>query len=110
MDMISSLSSGLTNTIKDVLGLTVVIVGYGWMVDHLALFEIEATWMLYVLAFIGKDFAGYWGHRIEHKVNRFWNRHLIHHSSEEFNLSCALRQTVSSFFGIFFFLYLPMLL
>ncbi len=108
MDTISSLSSGITNTLKDVLGLTVVIFSYGFLVEHLAVFEIETTWVLFVLAFILKDFAGYWTHRFEHVINVFWNRHIIHHSSEEFNLACALRQSVSTFFGIFFFLYIPM--
>ncbi len=107
MDTISSLSSGMTNSIKDVLELTVIIVSYGWMVDHLAVFDIQSSLVLYVIAFIGKDFAGYWVHRWEHKINLFWNRHIIHHSSEEFNLSCALRQSISGIFGIFFFMYLP---
>ncbi len=108
MDTISSLSSGLTNTLKDVLGLTVIIISYDFLVGHLALFDIKTTWLLYVLAFIGKDFAGYWTHRFEHVINIFWNRHIIHHSSEEFNLPCALRQTVSTFFALFTFLYIPM--
>jgi alkylglycerol monooxygenase len=108
MDTISSLSSGITNVIKDVLGLTVVIVSYGWMVEHLAIFNIQSTLSLYVLAFIGKDFAGYWGHRFEHTINLLWNRHIIHHSSEEYNLSCALRQNISVVFSIFFFLYIPL--
>lgn len=107
-DTISSISSGLTNVIKDILGLVVIIVSYGFMVDHFALFHFENTILLYILAFIGIDFAGYWGHRFEHVFNILWNRHIIHHSSEEFNLACALRQNVSVFFAIFFFLYLPL--
>lgn len=107
-DTISSLSSGMTNTIRDVLGLTVVILSYSWMVDHFAVFDIKSSVALYILAFIGKDFVGYWSHRFEHVINVFWNRHLVHHSSEEFNLACALRQSVSNIFGIFFFLYIPM--
>lgn len=110
MDTISSLSSGITNTLKDVLGLTITILAYGYMVDHIALFDIKTTWVLVVLAFIGKDFAGYWTHRFEHTINVLWNRHIIHHSSEEFNLACALRQNVSTIFGIFFFLYIPLAL
>jgi len=108
MDTISSLSSGMTNAIKDVLELTIIIISYGWMVDYLAIFDIQSTISLYILAFIGKDFAGYWGHRFEHKINLLWNRHIIHHSSEEYNLACALRQNVSVVFSIFFFLYIPL--
>ncbi len=104
VDMISSLSSGMTNIIKDVLGLSIAIVSYTWLVDKIALFDLRPVWYVYVLAFIAKDFAGYWIHRMEHSVNLFWNRHIIHHSSEEFNLSCALRQSISevfSFVGLF---------
>lgn len=108
MDTISSLSSGMTNTLKDVLGLTIIIVSYQWMYQHLALLDIQSEVWMYVLAFIGLDFAGYWSHRFSHVINIFWNRHIIHHSSEEFNLACALRQSVSEVFAVFFFLYIPM--
>ncbi len=103
-DMISSLTSGISNIVKDVLGLSIAIVSYAWLVDHIAIFEIGTQWYVFVIAFIAKDFAGYWIHRMEHTINVFWNRHIIHHSSEEFNLSCALRQSISevfSFVGIF---------
>ncbi|MBI5913778.1 MAG: sterol desaturase family protein, partial [Bacteroidetes bacterium] len=80
---------------------------YGWMVGHLAIFEIKATWLVFVLAFVAKDFAGYWMHRLEHTVNFLWNRHIIHHSSEEFNLSCALRQSISEVFTFITFFMLP---
>ncbi len=107
MDTLSSLSSGLTNSIKDVLGLTVVILSYRWVEARVGLFDIEATWYAYLIAFIGVDFAGYWSHRLQHKVNYFWNHHIIHHSSEEFNLGCALRQTVSAWFSLGFLFLFP---
>jgi hypothetical protein len=43
-------------------------------------------------------------------VNVFWNRHIVHHSSEEFNLACALRQSISAFVSVYFFLYIPLAL
>ena len=107
MDTLSSLCSGLTNIIKDVLGLTFIIISYGYMVEHLALFKMESSVMVYVIAFIGIDFAGYWVHRINHSINYFWNHHIIHHSSEEFNLACALRQSISNFFSISFIFLIP---
>ena len=108
MDVISSLSSGMTNTLKSMLGLGVIIVSYSWMYDHLAMLNIQSSLWLYILAFIGIDFASYWGHRFNHQINLFWNRHIVHHSSEEFNLSCALRQEISAMFGVYFFLSLPL--
>ncbi len=107
MDTVSSLSSGLTNIIKDSLGLVVVLVGYPFLVEHLALLEIEATWLVWLIAFIAIDFAGYWNHRLSHHVNIFWNQHVIHHSSEEFNLACALRQSISNLIGYFALLLIP---
>ena len=53
------------------------------------------------------DFAGYWVHRISHEYNLFWNNHIIHHSSEEFNLACALRQSVSVVFKLFALFLIP---
>jgi len=107
MDTISSLSSGMTNALKSVLGLTVVIIGYGYMFTHFALVEREANWLTYVLALLGLDFATYWYHRLAHHVNIFWNRHVIHHSGEEFNMATALRQSISKFVNISVFFLLP---
>ena len=110
MDTISSLFSGMTNTLRDIIGLTIVVVSYSWMVDKIALYHIESQLWIYILCFIGLDFAQYWSHRWNHVINVFWNRHIVHHSSEEFNLACALRQPVSDIIGIYFFLYIPLAL
>jgi len=107
MDTISSLSSGTTNTLKSIMGLTIIIFSYEWMENHLALIHIENTLLVYVLAFIALDFAGYAGHLMDHKVNYFWNDHVIHHSSEEFNLPCALRQSISNVLGIYAIFLIP---
>lgn len=107
MDTVSSLSSGITNAVKDVLGISVSILTYEWMVSKVALFSIENTILTYIIAFFVIDFYGYWTHRWSHQINIFWNKHAIHHSSEEFNLACALRQSISSFVNLFTFLLLP---
>lgn len=106
-DAISSLSSGITYTIKELLGLTVLIVSYVWVVDIVAIIEIRATWLVYLIGFVGLDFASYWNHRFKHRINFLWNRHIIHHSSEEFNLSCALRTPISIFFSMFNLFLIP---
>lgn len=107
LDVISSLSAGMTNTIKSVLGLTIVIFGYQFMFEHFAIVESEVTWLTYVLSFIALDFGTYWYHRLAHHVNIFWNRHVIHHSGEDFNIPCALRQSISKFVNISVFFLLP---
>jgi alkylglycerol monooxygenase len=107
MDMISSLSSGVTNVTKEVLGLVIPILAYGWLMPRVALYHIDNGWLTYLIAFIAIDFAGYWVHRWSHHINLFWNLHIVHHSSEEFNLACALRQSISVLFNPFAFLLLP---
>ncbi|MEL6257067.1 MAG: sterol desaturase family protein, partial [Bacteroidota bacterium] len=104
MDTISSLSSGMTNTIKDSLGLAVALVSYPFFLERMAVIQMDESWQLYAIAFVAMDFASYWSHRLNHSVNLFWNQHAIHHSSEEFNLPCALRQTISNLvtFGAIF--------
>lgn len=107
LDTVSSLSSGVTNVVKDVLGLSIAIISYQWMVDHLAIFHVKSSVAIYVIAFFALDFSGYWVHRIAHEYNFFWNNHIVHHSSEEFNLACALRQSISVFVRLFTFFLLP---
>ncbi len=109
-DTISSLSSGLTNNIKSIFKLSVIVVSYKYMSENWALYNIEAGFWTYILAFIGIDFASYWSHRWNHHINLFWNRHIVHHSSEEYNLAAALRQSISDIVQIYFFLYVPMAL
>tara|TARA_B110000046_G_scaffold44454_1_gene49447 strand:+ start:1385 stop:2638 length:1254 start_codon:yes stop_codon:yes gene_type:complete len=107
MDTLSSLSSGMTNIIKDALGLALILISYPFVLKNLALIELESTTALYIIAFICIDFASYWIHRLNHKINLFWNQHLIHHSSEEFNLACALRQSISNLIGFTALFLLP---
>ena len=95
-DMISSLSSGITNTTRDGIKFGFLIISYTWLVDQITIITLNPVWLAILIAFITEDFAGYWVHRLNHRVNIFWNRHIIHHSSEEFNLSCALRQSISN--------------
>jgi alkylglycerol monooxygenase len=106
-DMIASLSSGITNVTKDVLGLSFAIITYPWLMGHVAVTSFESNWLTVFIAFMALDFAGYWVHRLNHEINFMWNNHIIHHSSEEFNLACALRQSISTIVRIFAVFLLP---
>tara|TARA_B100001250_G_scaffold406479_1_gene425602 strand:- start:572 stop:1825 length:1254 start_codon:yes stop_codon:yes gene_type:complete len=96
-DIISSQSSGMTNIIFDAIKFSIAIISYGWLVESIAIIHIKLTWISFIITFLVIDFAGYWDHRLSHRVNILWNRHFIHHSSEDFNLSCALRQSISNY-------------
>ena len=107
MDTISSIGAGLTNTLKSVLGLTIFVIGYEKLEAHIALYEIQATFWVFFMAFLSLDFATYWSHRLSHEINFFWNKHLVHHTSEEYNLAVALRQPFSEFVSLFFVFMFP---
>ena len=107
LDSVASFSSGITNVVKDVLGIGVTLMSYHWLVNNISVFQVGSSVFTYIIAFIVIDFQGYWVHRWCHKINFFWNYHIIHHSSEEFNLSCALRQSISNFINFFTFLLIP---
>ena len=107
IDSVSSISSGITNSVKDVLGLSLTFISYEWMVSKIAIYHLEPNVLSYCIAFFVIDFYGYWSHRWAHQINLFWNKHAIHHSSEEFNLACALRQPIASLVNLFTFLLIP---
>lgn len=68
----------------------------------------SSVWM-WILGFIVMDFAYYWFHRFSHEINFLWAAHAVHHQSEYYNLSVALRQSWIQllYSGIF---YLPLAL
>ncbi len=96
IDAVASVACGFTNILKTTLGLTIVIFSYAWMESHLHIIQLSASsaWT-YIFTFVALDFIGYWMHRLSHRVNFFWGHHVVHHSSEEFNLPCALRQGIT---------------
>lgn len=107
IDTIASLSSGVSNSIKNLLGLGVLLISYPYLLEQLSIVKLDNQWWVWMVAFIFIDFAGYWSHRISHNINLFWNNHIIHHSSEHFNLACALRQPISDVIRYYPLLLLP---
>ncbi len=109
-DAINSLSCGIVSTGMRVffgfLGLFV----YEWLLLHAAVFHLSASnWFTWVFAFVFYDFCYYWQHRLGHTVGLFWATHSVHHQSEEFNLTTALRQPGTGAFTNWIF-YVPMAL
>ncbi|WP_306352661.1 sterol desaturase family protein [Flavobacterium sp. '19STA2R22 D10 B1'] len=66
---------------------------YCWIYDNYALFTIPNTWIIWVFSLLVTDFVWYWYHRLGHEVNFFWAAHIVHHQSEEFNLTVSARIT-----------------
>ncbi|WP_330114650.1 sterol desaturase family protein [Pseudomonas sp. JS3066] len=107
-DALNSLSAGVLSTTSGLLTKVVGLLTYTFAWQHMALFELSASSLwVWLLAFVFYDFCYYWNHRLGHERNVLWAAHSVHHQSEEYNLSTALRQTSTGFlFGWIF--YLPM--
>lgn len=93
-DALSNISCGITSQLS---GLFLKIFGIGiyqFLFEKFAFFTLDnSTWWYWVSLILLVDFAYYWAHRMSHEVNLFWGGHVVHHQSEEYNLSVALRQS-----------------
>ena len=97
-DSVVDLSCGMTQQILLVFAVAVLAGAYNWFYRH-RLFTLPA-WAAWIVAFFAIDFVYYWWHRWSHEVNALWAVHMVHHQSEEYNLSVALRQAVLSVWTI----------
>ena len=104
-DAITNISCGIGSQVIGVFLKTVTILVYVGIYEHFRQFEIASTPLTWLLLFIGVDFFYYWFHRLAHEVSILWGSHVVHHQSEEYNLSVALRQGwVQSAFSMVFYL------
>ena len=109
-DASASISMGLGNVFLGIFAKTLVLAALTYVYVNFRFFTIPFTWWAWILIFFAEDLTYYWFHRISHENRFFWASHVIHHSSQKYNLSTALRQTWSgSFISFIFWLPLPLL-
>lgn len=106
-DMGASLGMGLGNGL-----LKILVGGFGvgafYWISQYKVFDIPWAWWSLALCFLAEDLAYYWFHRISHESRYFWASHVIHHSSQHYNLSTALRQTWTGNIAGTFIFWLPL--
>lgn len=109
-DTISNFSLGIGSQIAGALFKSVIFGLYIYIYNHYALFQLPKTWWSFFLCLVLFDVLFYWAHRISHETNLFWGAHVVHHQSEEYNLSVALRQSwIHNLIAFFIFLPIPFL-
>jgi len=108
-DTMTSLMLGLGSTVAGLLTGGLVI-GLAYAVHGYRLLDIGWAWWAWPLCFLLDDLAYYAFHRSAHRVRWFWASHVIHHSSQHYNLSTALRQTWTGFLSLGFLFRLPLFL
>lgn len=108
-DAFANISCGIIEQISGLFAKVFTVAAYHVVYTNFAFFELENAWYWWLLCFIGVDFCYYWAHRLSHEVNILWLGHVVHHQSEDYNLSVALRQ--STFQKVLtFWVYLPLAL
>jgi sterol desaturase/sphingolipid hydroxylase (fatty acid hydroxylase superfamily) len=106
-DTAASLTMGVGNLLVNLLAKALQFSIFTAL-HRFALFHIAYQWWAWLLLFFADDFTYYWFHRVSHESRIFWASHVVHHSSQRYNLSTALRQTwTGSFMGFVFWLWLP---
>ncbi len=109
-DALTSLAMGLGNVFLGLISKVMIFAIFIYIYNNFRLFTIPFAWWGWLLILFADDFAYYWFHRISHESRFFWASHVVHHSSQKYNLSTALRQTWSgSFLSFVFWLPLPLL-
>ena len=92
-DSIANLSQGIGSQLVGLFLKTATFFGYLYIFDHWRFYTFPNTFWTWLLLFLGVDFFYYWFHRMSHEVNALWAAHIVHHQSEEYNLTVALRQS-----------------
>lgn len=109
-DALTSITMGLGNVAIGLVSRGMVLFFLLLVYNHLRIFTIPFTWWAWILLLFADDLSYYWFHRISHTNRFFWASHIVHHSSQRYNLSTALRQTwTGSFTSFIFYLWLPLL-
>src|SRR5256885_6333663 len=110
-DSVADLGCGLVQQVVEAALKTVLFAGYLLLYGRFRSFDLKAASpLVWIACLAGVDFLYYWFHRKSHEVNAFWAAHVVHHQSEEYNLSVALRQgAFQSVFSWVFYLPLAVL-
>jgi len=107
-DALNSIGLGVMSQVSGVFGKLLRIGIYTAVFSVVALWQLPADELwVWVVGLVFYDFCYYWHHRFGHTVALFWAAHVVHHQSEDYNLSSALRQTSSGWIAGWLF-YLPM--
>ncbi len=93
-DAIANISCGITSQLSGLFLKLFAIGIYQVLFENFAFFTLDRTaWWYWFSLILLVDLAYYWAHRMSHEINLFWGGHVVHHQSEEYNLSVALRQS-----------------
>ncbi|MEZ4774675.1 MAG: sterol desaturase family protein [Bacteroidia bacterium] len=115
-DTIVNMSCGMLERLFDFFYVVMMYFVYAYLYDNFAIahipFDGQPVWiqaLVLILALLVADFLAYWHHRLSHEINFLWAGHIVHHQSEELNITTVFRvSAVSVIYRSFFFVWMPM--
>jgi len=109
-DSVTNLNLGVGQVLLGVVFKSFLLGVYALFYEQLRFFTIEPGLVSWIICFVAFDFCFYWAHRLSHEINFLWGAHVVHHQSENYNLTVALRQSwFHNMLAFFIFLPIPML-
>lgn len=109
-DALTNLNIGIGHLVFNLFTRSFVFGAFFWLSDRVAILHIPPGPIAVFTVLILYDFCFYWAHRMSHEVNVLWGAHVVHHQSEDYNLTVALRQSwIHSTMAFVFFMPLAFL-
>lgn len=109
-DTVTNLNLGIGQVLMNAANKAFLLGIFIFTYENLRIFTIEPSIWTWIFCLIAFDFFFYWAHRLSHEINFLWGAHVVHHQSEYFNLSVALRQSwFHNLLAFFIFLPVPLL-
>jgi len=96
-DAVTNINLGVLNQITNIFTKVVTVGIYSFFYQYLSVFQVPPNYISFIILFFLYDLCFYWSHRMSHEISLFWGGHVVHHQSEDFNLSVALRQSSTAF-------------
>lgn len=105
----ASIAMGAGSVVINIFTKFMYFVGFTYLYEHLAIVQLGYEWWVWIICFFADDFSFYWHHRLSHQIRILWAAHSNHHSSQDYNLAIALRQSwTEGIYKFIFYAWMPL--
>ncbi len=109
-DTLVNMCCGILERLFDFFWVVFMYFVFVWLYDNVSLWHIAQNPLTWLVALLFGDWLAYWHHRLSHEINFLWASHIVHHQSEELNLTTVFRVSLVAVINrSFFFIWMPIL-
>ena len=98
-DSFTNFFCGMLERVFDVFFSVLALYCFHYIYENYALFSFSSSVFTWIIGLLVTDFIAYWFHRWSHQINFLWAAHIVHHQSEQLNITTVFRV---SFFAVVF--------